>query len=85
MGIEMFIEQFLVELLAGLIVAAIIGAATSFYILIRCVHKQAQDIALMKRANVIVIGMIVKDAKRLHGSENITDVEQVYKELIESK
>lgn len=84
MGLEMFIEDFLVQLLTALIVAAIIGAATSFYVLIKCVHKQARDIALMKRANIIVIGMIVKDAKRLHGSENITDVEQVYKELVNS-
>lgn len=84
MGLEMIIGDFLIQVLSGLIIAAIIGAATSFAILIRCVHKQARDIALMKKANIIVIGMIVKDTKRLHGDENVTDVEKVYKELINS-
>ena len=84
MGLDMFVEQFLVELLAGLIVAAIIGAATSFAYLIRCVHKQARDIALMKKANTIVLGMLVKDAARLHGEGKITDIEKIYKELVNS-
>lgn len=84
MGLELIIDDFLIQILSGLIVASIIGAATSITYMIRCVHKQARDISLMKKANIIVIGMMVKDAKRLHGEENITDIETVYKELVNS-
>ena len=77
----MMINDFLIEILTGLIIAAIIGAGGSFYILINCVHKQRDDIALMKKATIIVLGFIVKDTKEFHG-EMPTDFEKLYKELI---
>lgn len=82
MGLDMIINDFLIEILAGLIIAAIIGAATSFYILINCVHRQKDDIALMKKATIIVLRFIVKDTKEYHG-EMPTDFEKLYKELID--
>ncbi len=82
MGLEMIISDFLIEILTGLIIAAIIGAATSFYILIKCVHKQKDDIALMKKATIIVLRFIVKDRQHFHGGEMLTDFEKLYKELI---
>ena len=81
MGLEMIISDFLIEILTGLIMAAIIGAASSFYVLIKCVHKQRDDIALMKKATIIVLGFIVKDTAHYHG-EMPTDFEKLYKELI---
>ncbi len=82
MGLEMIISDFLIQILTGLIIAAIIGAATSFYILIKCVHKQKDDIALMKKATIIVLRFIVKDTQHFHGGEMLTDFEKLYKELI---
>lgn len=81
MGLEVIIQDFLIEILTGLIMAAIIGAASSFYILINCVHKQRDDIALMKKATIIVLRFIVKDTRDFHG-EMPTDFEELYKELI---
>lgn len=85
MGLDVIVEDFLIQILSGLIVASIIGAATSFAYLIRCVHKQARDIALMKKANAIVLNLLVKETKRLHGDDSaISDLEKIYKELIHS-
>jgi len=83
MGLEMLIDEFLISILSGLILASIIGAATSFYVLIKCVHKQRDDIALMKKATVIVLRFIVRDTQDFHG-EMPTDFEKLYKELINS-
>lgn len=82
MGLEVIIQDFLIEILTGLIMAAIIGAASSFYVLINCVHKQRDDIALMKKATIIVLRFIVKDTKEFHGGKVPTDFEELYKELI---
>ncbi len=83
MGLEMIISDFLIEILSGLIIASIIGAASAFYILIQCVHKQRDDILLMKKATVICFRFIIKDTKEFHG-EAMTDIEKLYKELIKS-
>ena len=84
MVFELIFDDFLAQLLSGLIVASIIGAASSFFVLIRCVHKQAEDIKLMKKATIIVLKMIAKDTKRIHGDEHFSDIETVYRELINS-
>jgi len=84
MGLEMIIDDFLISILSGLILASIIGAATSFYILIKCVHKQASDLALMKRATAFVLRRQVQETKQLHpeAKDEIEDLEKTYKELI---
>ncbi len=81
----MLINEFLLEIVAGLIIAGIIGAATSFYILIKCVSHQAEDLKLMKKATVIVLKLIAKDTARLHGDEHgLVDIDKIYKDLINS-
>ena len=79
----MVIGDFFLQILSGLIVASIIGASTSFIVLMKCVHKQQQDIKLMKKATIIAFRSIVKDTKEFHG-EDMTDIEKLYKELIKS-
>lgn len=83
MGLDVILSDFFIQILSGLIVASIIGAATSFAILIKCVHRQAQDLALMKKATIIVFNLIARDTARLHGDDhNLTDLDEIYKELI---
>ncbi len=86
MGLDVIIDNFLIEILSSLIVASIIGAATSFVVLIRCVHKQANDIALMKKATAIVFKIIATDTKRLHGDEyGMSDLDDIYKALVKDE
>ncbi len=80
----MILDDLLIQILSGLIVASIIGASTSFYILIKCVHRQAHDITLMKKATAICFRFIMKDTNEFHG-EDMTDIEKLYKELIKSE
>lgn len=84
MGLDVIIDNFLVEILSGLIVVSIIGASTSFYVLIKCVHKQKDDIKLMKRATAFVLRRQVQETKHLHPErkDEIEDLEKTYKELI---
>lgn len=83
MGLDVIIDNFLVEILSGLIVASIIGAGTSFYVIHKCVHKQAGDIALMKKATAFVLRRQVQETKQLHPEQKdeIEDLEKTYKEL----
>ena len=83
MGPDVIFDDFLAQILSGLIVESIIGAATSFYILIKCVHRQAKDLALMKKATAIVFNLIARDTARLHGEHGLTDIDEIYKELID--
>lgn len=83
MGLDVIIDDLLAQILSGLIVASIIGAGTSFAVLIRCVHKQAQDIALMKKATAYVLRRQVQETKELHpeAKDEIEDLEKTFKEL----
>lgn len=82
---KMNVEYFLMELLIGLVIAAIIGAGTSFYVIYKCVHKQRLDIALMKKATAFVLRRQVQETKQLHPEQvdEIEDLEKTYKELTE--
>lgn len=83
MGLDVIFDDFFIQVLSGLIVASIIGLSSLIIVLIRCVHKQAADIALMKKATIIVLNMIAKDTSRLHGADaNLTEFDKLYKELI---
>ena len=81
MGLDVILDDFLIQILSGLIVASIIGAGSAFYVLINCVHKQRDDIALMKKATIICFGFIIRDTKEFHG-QDMTDIKKLYKELI---
>ncbi len=85
MGLDVIIDDLLAQILSGLIVASIIGAATSFYVLIRCVHKQRTDIALMKKAMVFTLRMIAKDTQALHGdNHSLADLDEIFKDLLKN-
>lgn len=79
--------DFLIQILAGLIVSAIIGAATSMFILYKCIHSQAEDLKLMKKATAFVLRRQVKETKSLHpeAHDEIEDLEKTYKDLTNSK
>ena len=85
MGFDVIMDDFLAQILSGLIVASIIGAATSFTILIRCVHRQRNDIALMKKAMVYTLRLIAKDTQQLHGDQhNLSDLDEIFKDLMKN-
>jgi len=77
-------SEILIQILAGLILAAIIGAASSMFILYKCIHKQAQDMKLMKKATAFVLRRQVQETKTLHPEKvgEIEDLEKTYKDLI---
>lgn len=83
--IEVYVNEMLMEIVIALIIVAIIGAASSFYMLIKCVHKQAQDMKIMKKATAFVLRRQVKETKSLHPDEvdEIEDLEKTYKDLID--
>ena len=80
----MIVEGILIEVLAYVIIAGIIGAGSSFAILYRHVNKLRNDILLMKKATIIAFRIIVKDTKEFHG-EDMTDIEKLYRDLIRSE
>ena len=75
----------LIEILAGVIVAAIIGAFGSFAVLYKCVHKQAGDLKIMKKATAFVLRRQVQETKQLHPEnvDEIEDLEKTYNDLVE--
>ena len=84
---DMYASDLLIEILSGLIIASMIGAATSMFILYKCIHKQAQDMKLMKKATAFVLRRQVQETKTLHpeSKDEIEDLERTYKDLINSK
>ncbi len=85
--ITMEIDDILIQVLAGLIITAIVGAASSMFILYRCIHRQAQDMQLMKKATAFVLRRQVQEAKILHPeqTDDIEDLEKTYKDLIKNE
>jgi len=77
--------DFIMQVLSGLIIAAIAGAASSMFILYKCVHKQAIELKKTKIAFAVVVRLFVTEAKRLHPNESqeILEIEKIYKELID--
>lgn len=77
----------LMQVLAGLIIASIIGAFSSFSVLYKCIHRQAQDIKLMKKATAFVLRRQVQETKTLHPEkiDEIEDLEKTYKDLTNNK
>lgn len=80
---DMYVNEFLIEILAGLILIAIAGAFSSMFILYKCIHKQAQDMKLMKKATAFVLRRQVQETKSLHpeSKDEIEDLEKTYKDL----
>ena len=80
-----YVNELLIQILAGLIIAAIIGAASSMFILYKCVHKQAIELKKAKIAFAVVVRLFVTETKRLHPKESqeILEIEKIYKELLD--
>ena len=55
-------------------------------VIFKCVHKQAQDIKLMKKGTAFVLGRFVDETKRLHPEQKdeIEDLEKTYRDLIDN-
>ena len=85
--ISVEVNDVLIQILAGLIITAIVGAASSMFILYKCIHKQAQDMRLMKKATAFVLRRQVQETKILHPEavDEIEDLEKTYKDLTNSK
>lgn len=81
----MYVDEILMEIIIVLISAAIVGAATSMFVLYKCIHKQAQDMKIMKKATAFVLRRQVQETKQLHPDEidEIEDLEKTYKDLID--
>ena len=85
MELVLIFVDFLVQILSVLIVASSIGAGTSFFILIRCVHKQRTDIALMKKAMIYTLRIIAKDTQLLHGDKHtMQGIDEIFKDLMKN-
>lgn len=81
--ITMYVDELLIQIFAGLIIAAIIGAASSMFILYKCIHRQAQDMKIMKKATAFVLRRQVQETKTLHPEsiDEIEDLEKTYRDL----
>lgn len=84
--ITMYVDEILIEILAGLIILAIVSAATSFVIMYKCIHRQAQDMQLMKKATAFVLRRQVQETKSLHPEriDEIEDLEKTYRDLVKN-
>jgi len=79
----MYVDELLIQILAGLIIAAIVGAASSMFILYKCVHRQARRINQINKAFVVVLKLLVIDTRKNHpDSEYITEIDKIYKEIV---
>jgi len=83
--ISMIVDEILIEVMVGLIVIAIVGAAGSFYTLYRCVHRQAIRQQKIETAMAVIVRLFVSQTKRLHpeSTEEMTEIEEIYKDLID--
>lgn len=79
----MMINDLFIQILSGVIIAAIIGFATFTFVLYKCIHKQALKINQINKAFVVVLKLLVIDTKKNHpDSEYITEIDKIYKEIV---
>ncbi len=77
------INDLFIQILSGLIIAAIIGFASFTIVLYKCIHKQARKINSINKAFVVVLKLLVIDTKKNHPeSEYIPEIDKIYKEII---
>lgn len=76
-------SEILMQIIPELIITVIAGGAMSMFILYKCIHKQAQDMKLMKKATAFVLRRLVQETKTLHPEkiDEIEDLEKTYKDL----
>jgi hypothetical protein len=80
------ITQIGLDIFTGLLTGVIIIATSTFYVFHKSLKKQSADIKLMKKASVFVLRRLVQETKALHPEaiEEIEDLEQTYKDLVEN-
>ena len=80
------ITQIGIDILTALLIAVILGIASSIYVFYKSLKKQSADIKLMKKATSFVLRRQVQETKTLHPEaiEEIEDLEQTYKDLVEN-
>ena len=76
----------LIPILAGLIIAAIIGAFSFSIVMYRCIRRQALDLQLMKKATAFVLRRQVQETKTLHpeSKQEIENLEKTYNDLVKN-
>jgi len=76
----------LIQILSGLIISGITGGILSMFILYKCIHKQGQDMKIMKKATAFVLRRLFQENKALHPEkvDEIEDLEKTYKDLTDS-
>lgn len=80
---NIMINDLFIQILSGIIIAAIIGAGSSFFIMYNCIHKQARKINRINRAFAVVLKLLVIDTRKNHpDSQYITEIDKIYKEMV---
>ncbi len=80
---QSMIDELFIQILSGLIIAAIIGFATFTFVLYKCIHKQARKINRINKAFIVVLKLVVIDTKKNHpDSEYVTEIDKIYKEIV---
>ena len=80
---ENMINEIFIQILSGLIIAAIVGFASFTFVLYNCIHKQARKINRINKAFIIVLNLVVADTKKNHPeSEFIIELDKIYKEIV---
>lgn len=84
MAVEnIMITDLFIQILSGLIIAAIIGFATFTLVLYKCIHKQARKINQINKAFIVVLKLLVIDTRKNHpDSEFVTEIDKIYKEIV---
>lgn len=84
MAAEHPIADILVQILSGLIIAAIVGAASSMFVLYKCIHKQARRLDITRKGIAVVLKLLVEDTRKNHpDSKHVTAIDKIYKEIVE--
>jgi len=77
------INDLIIEILAGLVVALIVGFASFTFILYKCIHKQARKINRINKAFAVVLKLLVIDIQENHpDSKLISEIDNIYKEMV---
>lgn len=78
----MYVDEILIQIITGLTILAIIGAASSMFILYKCFRRQAQYMKLMKKATAFVLRRHFYETKSLH-PERIDEIEDLEKTFVD--
>lgn len=83
MAEENMINDLFIQILSGVIIAAIISFTSLAFMLYKCIHKQARKINQINKAFAVVLKLLVIDTRKNHpDSEYITEIDKIYKEIV---